>query len=121
MLHGNKNYFFINKEVQPMERKTLEEMSEEEFDALLDKIEDDDYDKVTPQAFGEALWALQEQKAEKVIELTAEVVEGSLHFEPTEALPVNGNEIILGDTRVRVKLKPVDAHFNRFDSQPMGE
>ncbi|MBM3236250.1 hypothetical protein FJZ31_08125 [Candidatus Poribacteria bacterium] len=104
-----------------MKRKTLKEMNEEEFDALLDKIEYDDYDKVTPQAFGEALWALQEQKTEKVIELTVEVVEGSLHFEPTEVIPVNGNEIIFGNTRVRVKLKPVDAHFSRFDSQPMGE
>jgi len=114
MLHGNKNYFFINKEVQPMERKTLEEMSEEEFDALLDKIEDNDYDKVTPQAFGEALWALQEQKTEKIIELTAEVVEGSLRFEPTEIVSVNGNEIIFGDTRVRIRLKPIDAHVSRF-------
>jgi len=121
MLHGNKNYCVINKEAPPMERKTLEEMSEEEFDALLDKIEDDDYDKVTPQAFGEALWALQEQKAEKVIELTAEVVEGSLHFEPTQVIPVNGNEIILGNTRVRVKLKPVDAHFSSFDSPHISE
>ncbi len=93
-----------------METKMLEEMSEKEFDALLDKIEDDDFDKVTPQAFGEALWALQEQKTEKVIQLTAEVVEGNLRFESTEALPVNGNELIFGDTRVRIKLKPVGAH-----------
>ena len=95
-----------------METKILEEMSEEEFDALLDKIEDDDFDKITPQAFGEALWALQEQRAEKVIELTAEVVGGSLRFEPTETLPVNGNEIIFGDTRVRIRLKP-DVHFRQ--------
>ncbi len=89
-----------------MKTKTLDTMSEEEFDTLLDKIEADDYDKITPQAFGEALWALHAQKAEKEIELTAEVVEGHLRFESTEALPVNGNEIILGDMRVRIKLKP---------------
>jgi ABC-type iron transport system FetAB permease component len=104
-----------------METKTLEEMSEEEFDTLLDKIEEDDFDKVTPQAFGEALWALQEQKTERVIELTAEVVEGSLRFEPTEVIPVNGNEIILGDTRVRIRLKPIDAHVSRFDIRLQGE
>lgn len=80
----------------------------EEFESLLDKIEDDDFDKVTPKAFGEALWALQEQKAEKVIELTVEVVGETLRFEPTEALPINGNEIILGNTRVRIKLKPAE-------------
>lgn len=90
-----------------METKTLEEMSEEEFDALLDKIENDDFDKVTPQAFGEALWALQEKKAEKVIELTAEIIEGSLRFESTETLPVSGNEIIFGDTRVRIRLTKI--------------
>jgi len=96
-------------------------MSEEEFDALLNKIENDDFDKVTPQAFGEALWALQEKKAEKVIELTAEIVEGSLRFEPAESLPVNGNEIIFGDTRVRIKLKPVGAHLSRIGNQPVGK
>jgi hypothetical protein len=85
-------------------------MSEEEFDALLDMIETDDFDQITPHAFGEALWALQEQKTEKVIELTAEVVGESLRFEFTEALPVNGNEIILGDTHVKIKLKPASAH-----------
>ncbi len=93
-----------------METKTLEEMNEKEFDALLDKIEDDDFDKITPQAFGEALWALQEQKTEKVIELIAEVVEGNLRFEPTESLPVNGNEIIFGDACVRIRLKSNDSH-----------
>ena len=92
-------------------------MSEEEFDALLDKIEDDDFEKVTSQAFGEALWALQERKTEEIIELTAEVVGESLRFESTEALPVNGNEIIFGDTCVRIRLKSVGAHFSRFDSQ----
>lgn len=93
-----------------METKTLADMSEEEFDALLDKIESDEFDAITPQAFGEALWALQAQKTEKVIELTAEVVEGSLRLESTGALPVKGNEIFFGDTRVRIKLKPVVAH-----------
>ena len=95
-----------------METKTFEDMSEEEFDALLDRIEADDFDKITPQAFGEALWAIQEQKTAKVIELTAEVVGQGLRFESSEALPVNGNEIILGDTLVRIKLKPVSTHVS---------
>jgi hypothetical protein len=88
--------------------KTLEQMSEKGFDTLLNQIEADDFDNITPQAFGEALWAVQEQRAEKLIELTAEVVGDNLHFEANEALPVNGNELIFNDTRIRIKLKPAN-------------
>ncbi|MCI0488624.1 MAG: hypothetical protein L0229_18710 [Blastocatellia bacterium] len=88
-----------------MESKPIEEMSEQEFDTLLDKIADAEFDKLTPSAFLDAVWALKARQAEEVIEVTVEVVGDELHFEPGSALPVRGNEIFLAGKRVIVKLK----------------
>jgi len=80
-------------------------MGEQEFNGLLDNVAEAEFDKLTPSAFMEALWALKAQQADEVIEVTAEVVGDELCFEPTAALPVRGNEILLGGKRVVVRLK----------------
>jgi hypothetical protein len=80
-------------------------MSEQEFDVLLDKIADGEFDKLTPSTFLDAVWTLKERQAEDVIEVTAEVVGDTLRFEPCSSLFVRGNEIFLEDKRVVVKLK----------------
>ncbi len=88
-----------------MEPKPIEEMSEQKFDALLDKIAEGEFDKLTPSAFLDAVWALKARQAEEVIEVTAEVVDDELRFEPCPLLPVRGNEIFLEGNRVVIKLK----------------
>jgi hypothetical protein len=85
--------------------KPIDGMTKEEFEVLVGKIVEGEFDKLTPPAFMEALWALKAKQAEEVIEVTAEVVGDELRFEPTAALPVRGNEILLGGKRVVVKLK----------------
>jgi hypothetical protein len=93
-----------------VESNLIDEMSEQEFDALLDKIADGAFDKLTPSAFLDAVWALKARQAEEVIEAMVEVVGDELQFEPCPALPVRGNEIFLAGKRVIVKLKrPVSA------------
>ena len=87
------------------EPKPIDEMSEQEFDALPDNLAEAEFDKLTPSAFMEALWALKAKQAEEVIEVTAEVRGDELCFEPTAALPVRGNEILLAGKRVVVRLK----------------
>jgi hypothetical protein len=88
-----------------VEPKPIEEMSEQEFEALLDKVAEGEFDKLTPSAFLDAVWALKARQAEEVIEVTAEVVGEELRFEPCPSLPVRGNEIFLEGKRVVVKLK----------------
>lgn len=88
-----------------MEPKPLDEMSEQEFEELLDKIAEREFDKLTLSAFLDAVWALKARQAEEVIEVTAEVVDDELRFEPCPSLPVRGNEIFLEGKRVVIKLK----------------
>ena len=88
-----------------MKPKPIDEMTEREFDTLLDKVAEGEFDKLTPSTFMEALWALKARQAEEVIEVTAKIVDRELRFEPCPALPVYGNEILLGGKRVVVRLK----------------
>jgi hypothetical protein len=47
---------------------------------------------------------LEEEQGARVIELTACVVDDELRFYDNGILPVQGNEILFGNTRVVVKL-----------------
>jgi hypothetical protein len=97
---------FVSKINDPQsEPKLIGEMTEEEFDVLLDKLAEGEFGALTPSAFMEALWTLTAQQAEEVIEVAAEVLGDELRFEPTAALPVRGNEILIGDKRLVVRLK----------------
>ena len=89
-----------------METAAIEGMSEQEFDALLDTVVEGEFEKLGPAAFLDAVWALEVQQAEEVIEVTAQVVGDQLRFEPCPELPVRQNEILLSGKRVVVKLRP---------------
>jgi hypothetical protein len=62
-------------------------------------------DPVAPTVFLTALQELLQRWARQVVELTAEIVDDQLHFDPAASVAANGNEFVLGDTRFVVKLR----------------
>jgi hypothetical protein len=86
-----------------MEDKTLEEMTEEEFEAFLDRIGDAEFDRLTLPSFLDMLWALQSERAEEVIELTAHLAPDGVRMEAPPGVLVRGNEVFLDNKRLIIK------------------
>ncbi len=88
-----------------MAEKTFAEMSSEEFEALLDKMQTEDFGDLTTEEFFTALSALAEQETPReTLELRATVKDGQFIFLEPAPLPVHGNEIRFGDKRLVIKL-----------------
>lgn len=85
-------------------KETLVDLTREEFEALTDAFADPEYGELSPAEFGAVLAALEEAEGE-VIELTGRVDHGVLRFDASSRLPVEGNEIRLGDKRIRITLR----------------
>ncbi|MBC8229607.1 hypothetical protein H8E77_08685 [bacterium] len=64
-----------------METKTIDEMTEEEVDSLLDDITEATFDQVTPEAFWEAMCALEMYQHPRVIELSGTYADGNVLFD----------------------------------------
>ena len=73
-------------------------MTEEEFDSLLDDITEAKFDQVTPEAFVEAMGALEMYQHPRVVELSGTYADGDVLFDTSTALPVQKNTIIVGQT-----------------------
>ncbi|MCI0697255.1 hypothetical protein L0337_35285 [candidate division KSB1 bacterium] len=83
--------------------KTLADLSEEEFDLMLDNMSKPEYDALTSEEFFKILAAID---AADSLELTARVENGQLVFEQPAPLPVNLNSILIGTKRIVIKLRP---------------
>ena len=91
-----------------METKTIDEMTEEEVDSLLDDITEAKFDQVTPEAFLEAMDALEMYQRPRAIELSGTYADGNVLFGTPTALPVQKNTIIVGQTKIVLKLRPAE-------------
>jgi hypothetical protein len=88
-----------------MTDKTLAQMSAEEIEALLDTMQTEEFGELTTDEFFTALSAVAETPTPReTIALTATVRNGELAFVEPSALPARGNELLLGDRRVVIKL-----------------
>jgi len=87
-----------------MEPKSFDEMAEQEFEELLDKISEGTFDDLTLPSFMDTLWALEVARAQEVIEVMATVEEDGLRLSGPEGVIVHGNEIIINGKRIVVKL-----------------
>jgi hypothetical protein len=92
-----------------MNDKPLDELSNQEFDRLIDGFLMRSDDAVAPTVFLSALQEFLQERATKVVELTAEISEGQLRFDATAPVPVQGNEFFFGDTRFVINLRQVQA------------
>jgi len=86
----------------------LDELSTDEFQAMMSNLLSDDFDKVTATEFFGALAAMDEAGTE-VIELTARVEDGELVLDQPAPLPVNGSEILVNDKKIIIRLRDAAA------------
>jgi len=86
-----------------MEVKPIDEMTEQEFEAFLDKIDEAEFEKLTLPSFMDMLWALQVERTEEVIELTVQLVEDNLQVKAPEGVLIRGNEVMFDNKRIIVR------------------
>ena len=77
-------------------------MSKKRFDQAFAKFIRSSEEKITPQSFFQVLAEIERERAQKTIELQAEIVDGQLQFAASPELSVHGNEILLGQQRIVV-------------------
>ncbi|MGH9845226.1 MAG: hypothetical protein ACREEM_41445 [Blastocatellia bacterium] len=82
----------------------LDELGAEEFQAMMNGLLSNDFDKVTPADFFGALAAMDEVEPE-TIELTAFIKNGELVLDQPAPLPVKGSEILIADKRIVIRLR----------------
>jgi hypothetical protein len=83
-----------------MKMKSIDKMTDNEFDDILDQIGQNDPDGITLSDFMETLWALRSKAATNVIELTAKLVNDDLEIQAPEGVVARGNEVIIGKHRI---------------------
>jgi hypothetical protein len=82
---------------------TLADLSNEEFDQMLENMSKPDYDALTSDEFFKILAAMD---TTDTIELSAHIKNGQLVFEQPAPLPVELNAILIGNKRIVIKLQP---------------
>jgi hypothetical protein len=87
-----------------VEAKPLGDMSEHEFEALLDTISAGEFDHLSLPSFMDTLWALEAARTSGVIEVTATIEGETLRLTAPEGIIAHGNEIIVNGKRIIVKL-----------------
>jgi len=83
-----------------MKIKTIDNMTDQEFEPILDQIGDKDPDMITATDFLETLWEICSKDVNDVIELTARLVDDHVEIEAPDGVAVRGNEVILGKQRI---------------------
>mgnify|MGYP002784180346 CR=1 FL=1 len=79
-------------------------MNKARFDRAFQSFINNDDEQVTANTFFETLAEIERERAEKVIELQAHLVGDQLEFIPSPDVAVNGNEIVLGNQRIVVRM-----------------
>ncbi len=79
-------------------------MNKARFDRAFESFIGNDDEQITASAFFETLAEIEHEREEKVIELQACVVGDQLRFTPSPDVAVNGNEIVLGNQRIVVRM-----------------
>jgi hypothetical protein len=91
-----------------MADKTITNMSEEEFGALVEQFIERGEDKVMLPTFLSVMADITEQRKTRELELTGCFVNGELYFDTPTPLPVGKNTIYVGDTKIVLKLRVGD-------------
>jgi hypothetical protein len=92
------------EEAQKVEANLLGDMSEHEFEALLDIISASEFDHLSLPSFMDTLWALEAAQTPDVIEVTATIEGEILRLTAPDGVIVHGHEIIVNGKRIVVKL-----------------
>ncbi len=87
-----------------MTDKTFEDLTENEFDELLDNILSEDFGDLSEEQFFTALSAIDEELEEDIL-LTGEIRDGKLVLDKESPVPVEGNAIYWGNKRLIIRLR----------------
>ena len=79
-------------------------MSKAHFDRALTAYIRAGEEKISPRTFFHTWAEIEQEHVEKTIELQASIVGGRLQFAPSPDVSVSGNEIVLGNQRIVVKV-----------------
>lgn len=88
-----------------MDDKTIATMNESEFDALVEQFIERGADQVTPPTFLQVMADIAEQRSQREVELSGQVINGEIIFDTPAALPVSTNTLYVGETKVTLKLR----------------
>jgi hypothetical protein len=83
--------------------RTLGDLSQEEFEHMLENMSNPEYDALTAEEFFNILAAMAPADE---IHLTGHIEEGRLVFDEPAPLPVQGNVIQLGPKRIVIDVRP---------------
>jgi len=83
-----------------MAMKTIDNMTNQEFEHILDQIGDQDPDMISATDFMATLWEIRSKDVNNVIELTARFKDDHVEIEAPDGVAVHGNEVILGNQRI---------------------
>lgn len=84
-------------------KSKIEELSNEEFQQMLENMSSDEVDRISTSDFFGVLAALEDEE-EEVIELRGKVENGEFVFEEPAPIPVFGNAIKIGTKRIVITL-----------------
>ena len=79
-------------------------MSKARFDKAFAQFVRRPGEKVTPKTFFQILAEIEQERTPKTIEVRARMVGGQLQFEPSPDVSTQGNEIVVGDQRIIVRV-----------------
>ena len=77
-------------------------MNKTRFDKAFGKFMRRGEEKITSKTFFQTLAEIEQERAQRTIELQAKIVKGKLQFEPSPEISVHDNEIVLGNQRIVV-------------------
>ena len=91
-----------------MTKETIADLSTEEFKELMDNFIQREDDRIEPSTFLKAMEELEQQRAEKKIELTGRWENGEIIFDEPAPVPVERNTIFIGEAQVILKIREVN-------------
>ena len=88
-----------------MQKETISDLTTAEFNQMVETFIDREDDRIEPSTFLKAIAELEHQHSVKSVELTGQVVNGTVIFDTPAPLPVVNNTFYIGDTKVKLILQ----------------
>jgi hypothetical protein len=79
-------------------------MSKARFDKAFGQFIRRPEERMTPKTFFQVLAEIERERGRKTIELQARLIGGELEFQPSPDVTVHGNEIVVGNQRIVVRV-----------------
>ena len=88
-----------------MQKETISDLTTAEFNQFVETVIDREDDQIEPSTFLKAIAELERQHSVKYVELTGQMVNGTVIFDTPARLPVVNITFYIGDTKVKLILQ----------------